>query len=141
MKVRVEPEVETGTDKGGEDLHLRFTATHEGDTPPVGEDLEVELAVADDYDVEAKVTDGDYDAESGERFWPKAKVKYRTYHYDFEWEGTGDDVLGETLYHDNKRVTVEQYLRNPDTWSFCHKPGEPPRLTSTGLVFCDGNAD
>lgn len=118
MKVQVEPKVTAGLDKGGEDLELVFTAYYDGSTPPVGESLEVELATENDYPGCSVVLSDD------------GSVKYET-DYGFVWEGRAEDV----------QATCEKFLRNPENWRFCHKPGEPERLVCTSKVFVDGNAD
>ena len=135
VQVTVTPEVTTGVNRGGEDLHLLVSVEFEGSTPPVN----------DEFEVKAYAFDGEgYSQENqddNEEPYQLKRVHYCTDHYEFEWEGEGKDVLGLTTYCGRERVTVEQYLRNPENWRFCHKPSEPPRLVCETSVYVNGNAD
>jgi len=148
MLVTVEPEVESGNNKGGEDLYLVFRAVHEGEVPPVTEEIEVALAKDDDYDgvsVEMLGLDEMQPGDPGDTAEPCAvgvSVRYCSNHYEFEWTGDGADVLKlHTDYKDGRWQTVEEYLRNPNNWVFCHRPGEKPKLKCCGCSLVDGNAD
>ena len=132
MKVFVEPEVVAGLERGGEDLFLLVKAEHVGNTPPVGEELEVLLPTTDDYEGCSVSYEGKEDSD-----WVQGPVKFHTDFYEFEWEGTGRDVLALT----SGEKTVEEVLRNQASWTFCHKPGEPSKLRCQVNVFVCGNAE
>ncbi len=128
MKVQAKPFVELGTGRGGEDLYLNFEAFHYGEVPPTFEEVVVELATDDSYqDVSVE------QQESG-------KVRYCTGYYEIEWVGTGADFL-KTRTTASGSPSVEEYLRTPGAWKFCHAPGEQPKLVCKGSVYLDGNAD
>jgi hypothetical protein len=152
VKVRVTPRVVAGTDRGGEDLFLDLEAHHDGDTPPVDEPVEVLLRTADDWEGLTEVREPAEFEElvlSGElpdeKFHSGVRVYYRSCHYDFEWEGTGEDALAAKFrdYSDNQVVVrkVEDVFRNSANWAFCHKPGESPRLRCYLEHYVNGNAE
>jgi hypothetical protein len=148
VKVYVTPRVVAGTDRGGEDLFLDFEAHHDGDTPPVDEPVEVLLCVRDDWEGLTEVRDLTGD-EPDEAYLPGVRVYYRSCYYDFEWEGTGEDALAAefrdySTYKEDQQVRtrkVEEVFRNPTNWSFCHKPGESPRLRCYFEHYVNGNAE
>lgn len=155
MKATVEPFVKAGLNQGGEDLYLRVTIECEGDNPPVDEEIVVELSATDGDGLSTYVDDKSIHDEDERKHASTAfklacesgytsteTVRYHTDHYEFEWEGTGKDVLALEVWKDSKRVTVESFLRDPDNWGYCHKPGESPARVSVGCeIYITGNAD
>jgi len=144
----IDPSVEMGTERGGEDLNLVYTCHHDGEQPPVDEPIEPALAAADFFDG-CNVTCSD-DSEE-EYVPPGVHVHYRTCHYDFEWEGDANDAMTHRVYQGKQDehgvfvsgdyCSVEEYFRNPDNWRFCHKPGQPPKLVCTTDTLIAGNAE
>lgn len=130
--VHVEPKVEAGLNRGGEDLHLVFTSEVEGDTPPtefvadlaVGDDLEGCNLDRLDKEAEARFLNDEDDGYDG-------PVRYWTRHYEHEWVGTPESAL----------ALAEAKLRDPVNWRFCHRPGESPRLCFEYEHYVTGNAD
>ena len=134
MKIYVEPRAEAGTDRGGEDLYLDFTAHYDGDTPP-SEPIEVVLSTRDDWEGSTTIH-----TEDGE-----VRIRYKSPHYEFDWEGTGDDALGLIVKsYEGRKVIVTQVLdhfKKREYWQYCHKPGQSPRLVCKVECFIDGNAE
>lgn len=134
MKIYIEPRVEAGTDRGGENLYLDFSAHHDGDTPP-NEPIEVVLSTRDDWEGSTIAC-----TEDGE-----ARIRYKSPHYEFEWEGTGDDALGLILRSYEGRKVIEtqilDYFKDPSSWQYCHKPGQSPKLVCELEYLIDGNAE
>lgn len=145
MRVTVKPEVEAGLERGGEDLRLVVTSVHEGDTPPVNEPVEVFLAVEDAYEGASVELQGDlHPGDPGDTDEPFAKdvtVRYKSDAYEFEWVGSGADVLARETKVEGQRRTVESLLRDPTRWRFCHEPGKPSRLQFKLRLLVDGNAE
>jgi hypothetical protein len=131
LKVTVTPEATAGTSKGGEDLHLVVRVRVEGETPPTTlEGSTVEFEQSGTCQLDADVDD---DGEP-------VLFKVRTFHYDFEWEGTAEDVLGLRRAH-KPDLTVGERLLDPSQWTFGHSPGQEPFLVFEYRHFVEGNAD
>jgi len=119
LTVNVESKTVAGTERGGEDLFLLFTA--EADVVGLNLDaLEPVLAVGESFDGSPVPRSGAPDEPA--TVWCSSPTG------DFEWRGTEQELLD----------LVEQHLRLPDNWSV--------RLGGTTAKFeyeefVGGNAD
>jgi len=148
--VFVTPEVEAGTNRGGEDLRVLYEAVVDGDQVPTSlDDFRVELST--DEDGWSFTGEHVKNHDSGVCAGPTSEGVYhvRTDHYEFEWRTTTETVLDEQAPDYNADFegyrpptkAVREFLLEPDRWCFCHKLGEPPRLKSVYSLFVGGNAD
>lgn len=130
--VHVEPHVEAGLDRGGEDLYLDFIAEVKGRKIPT--ECDIVLNVDDDadgYNVERLDKEAEDEWARHEDQPYKGKVRYWTWHYEHQWVGDQEDA----------RKLVYAHFRMKVNWSFCHKPGEKPRLRFKYRHYVTGNAE
>lgn len=148
MQLKVQPTVEAGTERGGEDLILVCTIEVESETPPgPDEPVEVLFVVADSEidDLQAAILDEV--PEEFDEVCYSGRVKYRTYAYEFEWEGGPEEVLALQVYSTPLgekypiRRSLLETIRDLSQWRFCHRPGEPPRLRFELSDTVCGNAE
>jgi len=129
IEMIVEGEGTSGTNKGGEDLNLIFSAeTPLNDPATFGEALqtaEIEVIFVEGHGANLDPLEGDLDNDQIDR------VRYKTFHYDFNWEGTRADAL----------ALVEESIRDPRHWKAQGAIGGPQKAVFTQEVFIDGNAD
>lgn len=126
IKATVEPHVVAGTDRGGEDLYLLFSA-HEDDTV---EGVLLELEDGDEvwnWEYEDEEAEEDCDDEH------EGKVYFcTTSQYKFKWEGTHKDLL---------KLFVENGGTDTNCWSWYGPVSEPPKKRFILKFYVDGNAE
>jgi len=115
MRVTVTPKVVGGTDKGGEDLYLVFTATGE---------------VSDDFVVEPLPGDPDWDCDDEDD--PEAVWSCCTGHCEFEWSGTLKDLA---------EVAQAAGATRADSWEWYGPANQQPQKRFRYEHFVAGNAD
>ncbi len=125
VRATVEPKVVAGTERGGEDLFLLFTAYEDNKV----EGVLLELKDGDDLDWYYE----EENEEESEEDEHKGKVySCTTVQYEFTWEGTHQDLL--ELYK-------EQGGDDTTTWNWYGPVSEPPKKRFYLEHFVDGNAD
>ena len=115
MKVTVEPKTVCGTDRGGEDLFLVFTASGEP---------------SDHFTVEPVDGDPSWHCEGDDD--DPGVLWCRTGHYEFKWEGTLEDL---------HQLAEDAGVTCPDEWEWCGPVTSPPQRRWCYEHFVGGNAE
>lgn len=139
MKIYICPKLVYGSIRGGEDLLLFFESHHDGEAPPINEEIEAFIATKDG-EVEVEILEKGSDDE---KYSKDARVQYTTPQYEFMWAGTASDAMlsKEPSFVPGFTATVMEHFQNPANWRFCHSLGKSPQLICNHKVWIDGNAD